>query len=93
MEANKNDAAISEECKQALLSISEDSLNYKIVLKVSKEKKTLETGEDDLGEISYSRTKQVLAEWAEIRNKYFPESDRWKNDTLQKDDDPYENEE
>lgn len=41
MEANKNDAVISEECKQALLSISEDSLNYKVVLKVSKEKKTM----------------------------------------------------
>ena len=63
-EANIDNSTISEECKQALASIAEDSDNYKIVLKLSKDATTLATTKDDIGEITYSRTKKVLAEWA-----------------------------
>ena len=83
-----------KEHQEALDSIAEDSVNFKIVLKVSTDKKTLDiTYDDDLEEITYSRTEKLLAAWAQIRDKYLPESDRWKLDPLQKSDSLYENEE
>ena len=91
--SNKGDITVSVECEKALASLDKDSINYRIVKKVSKDDKTMAKKDDDLGDISYSRTKQVLAEWAQIRDKYLPESDRWKQDTIQKIEDPYENEE
>ena len=52
-------------------------MNYKIVKVLSKEVKTLAAKDDGLGDITYKRTKEVLREWAAIRDKYYPESDRW----------------
>ena len=60
---------------------------------MAKKEKTLATKDDDLGLITYSRTKQTLDEWAVIRDKYFPESDRWGLNSLQEDDNLFENEE
>lgn len=91
--ANKGDITVSVECEQALASLAKDSINYRIVKKVSKDDKTMAKKDDDLGDISYSKTKQVLAEWAEIRDKYLPESDRWKQGYTDKTEDPYEEEE
>ena len=60
---------------------------------MSKITKTLEKKKDDLGDISYSKTKKILKEWAAIRDKYYPECDRWSNETPKKCDNLYEQEE
>ena len=57
----KKDTAFSKECEEAISSIAEDSMNYKIVLQLS--------GTDQgLGNITYSKSKEVLAEWTQIRD-------------------------
>ena len=60
---------------------------------MSKITKTLEKKKDDLGDISYSKTKKILKEWAAIRDKYYPESDRWGPEGKKWSGDAYETEE
>ena len=83
----------ADECDKALEAIAEDSRNFKIVKVLSKEAKTLASKDDDLGDITYAMTKKVLREWAAIRDKYYPESDRWGPEGKKWSGDAYETEE